>query len=83
VWRETLGLEGHEAILVGLGIGYPEEGRARNEHNETEFLVGTYPGTRHNVNDDYILINGEQRPTPKIHYKTYSEKTKLIKVKRL
>ena len=82
VWRETLGISNSESILVGLGIGYPEEGRARNEHNETEFLVGMYPGTRHNVNDDYILINGEQHPTPKIHYKTYSEKTKMIKVSR-
>jgi nitroreductase len=82
VWRETLGIAASENIIVGLGIGYPQEGRARNEHDETEFLVGTYPGTRHNVNDPYILINGEQHPTPKVHYKTYSEKTKLIKVSR-
>ena len=82
VWRETLGIETSESILVGLGIGYPEEGKARNEHTETEFLIGLHPGTRHNVNDDYILINGEQHPTPKIHYKTYSEKTKMIKVSR-
>jgi nitroreductase len=82
VWRDTLGIGSSETIIVGLGIGYPEEGRARNEHNETEFLVGTYPGIRHNVNDPYILINGEQHPTPKIHYKTYSEKTKLIKINK-
>jgi len=82
VWRETLGIGYSENITVGLGIGYPEEGKARNEHNETEFLVGMYPATRHNVNDPYIVINGEQSPTPKIHYKTYSEKTKLIKVSR-
>jgi hypothetical protein len=83
VWYKTLGIDSSEIIVVGLGIGYPEEGKARNEHNETEFLVGTYPGTRHNVKDECIVINGEQLPTPKIHYKTYSEKTKLIKVKRL
>jgi nitroreductase len=82
VWHETLGIGFAETIIVGLGIGYPEEGRARNEHNETEFLVGMYPATRHNINDDYILINGEQRPTPSIHYKTYSEQTKMIKVSR-
>ena len=82
VWCDTLGIPTSEKIIVGLGIGYPEEGRARNEHNETEFLVGMYPGTRHSVNDDYILINGDSHPTPKIHYKTYSEKTKMIKVSR-
>jgi nitroreductase len=82
VWHETLGIGSSEHIIVGLGIGYPEEGRARNEHNETEFLIGMYPGTRHTVNDPYILVNGEQQPTPAIHYKTYSEKTKLIKVKK-
>jgi hypothetical protein len=82
VWRETLGIGSSENIIVGLGIGYPEEGRARNEHNETEFLVGMYPGTRYSVNDDYILINGKQSPTPEIHYKTYSEQRKLIRVSR-
>ena len=82
VWRETLGISDSEEIIVGLGIGYPEEGKARNEHNETEFLIGMHPGTLHNVNDDCIVIDGEQHPTPKIHYKTYSEKTKLIKVSR-
>lgn len=82
VWHETLGISLTENIIVGLGIGYPEEGRARNEHNETEFLVGMHPGIRYNVNDDYILINGEQRPTPNIYYKTYSEKPKMIKVSR-
>lgn len=82
VWYKTLGIESSENIIVGLGIGYPEEGKARNDHNETEFLIGNYPGTRHNVNDPYILINGAQHPTPKIHYNTYSEKRKLIKVSR-
>jgi hypothetical protein len=82
VWRETLGIESSETMIVGLGIGYPQEGKARNEHNETEFLIGSQPGIRHNVNDPYILINGEQHPTPKIRYKTYSEKEKLIKVTR-
>ena len=82
VWHDTLGISLSENIIVGLGIGYPEEGKTRNEHNETEFLVGMYPATRHNINDDYILINGEQHPTPSIHYKTYSEKTKMIKVRR-
>jgi hypothetical protein len=82
VWSDTLGISTSENIIVGLGIGYPEEGKARNEHNETEFLVGNYPGTRYNVNDPYIEIDGEQSPTPKIHYNTYSEKTKMIKVSR-
>ena len=80
MWYDTLGIGSSETIVVGLGIGYPQEGKARNEHNETEFLVGAYPGTRHNVNDPYILINGEQYPTPEIHYKTYSEQEKMIKV---
>lgn len=82
IWRETLGISAYEEIIVGLGIGYPQEGRARNEHDEAEFLIGTYPGTLHNVNDEYITINGEKHPTPKIHYKTYSEKIKPIKVNR-
>ena len=80
VWHETLGISLSENIVVGLGIGYPEEGKARNEHNEKEFLIGIHPGIRHNVNDDYIIINGERHPTPKIHYNTYSEKEKMIQV---
>jgi nitroreductase len=80
VWYKTLGIDSSETIIVGLGVGYPEEGRARNEHNETEFLVGNYPGTRHNVNDPYMLINGIKYPTPKIRYKTYSELSRNIKV---
>jgi nitroreductase len=82
VWREILGIEDSETIIVGLGIGYPEEGKARNEHNETEFLIGTYPGTRHNINDPYTLINGEPCPTPRIRYRTFSEQVKSIKVSR-
>ena len=82
VWFETLGIGSSEKIQVGLGIGYPEKDKARNEHNETEFLIGTYPGTRHTVNDPYILINGKPYPTPKIHYNVLSEQPKAINVFR-
>ena len=82
VWRDTLGIGSSETIMVGLGIGYPQEGRARNEHDETEFLIGMHPATRHTVNDPYILIDGEQHPTPSIHYNTYSEHAKFIRIWR-
>jgi len=33
-----------ETLLFGIGIGYPQEGRERNETDEREFYVGGYPG---------------------------------------
>lgn len=81
-WHEILSISHDETIVLGLGIGYPQEGRARNEHDETEFITGTYPGTRHSIYDEYIIVDGEKLPTPKIYYKTYSERPKNIKVFR-
>jgi nitroreductase len=82
IWHETLGIRDTERIAFGLGIGYPQEGRERNEHDETEFLVGKYPGTRYSIYDEFILIDGKKHPTPKIYYNTYSERPKLIKTFR-
>jgi hypothetical protein len=82
IWRETLGIGDNEIISFGVGIGYSQEGRKRNEHNETEFLIGEYPGTKHHIDDEYILIDGNKHPTPKIYYRTYSMIPKSIKVFR-
>jgi len=80
VWKSELGISKDETLTLGLGIGYPQEGRARNEHNETEFLVGPHPSSRHSVNNPYIDIDGVKYPIPKIYYKTYSEMPRKIKV---
>jgi nitroreductase len=82
VWKDALGIGEKERVAFGLGIGYAQEGRARNEHDETKFLVGDYPCSRHSVDDEYVLVNGIKYPTPKITYKTYSETPKNIRVIR-
>jgi hypothetical protein len=83
IWKSELGISKGEKLTLGLGIGHPQEGRARNEHNETEFLVGPYPSTRHSINDPYVEVDGVKYPTPKIHYKTYSEISRDIKVVKI
>jgi hypothetical protein len=80
VWKKELTIPEGEEIALGLGIGWPQEGRHRNEHDETEFLTGEYPSKRHSVNDQYCEIDGIKYPTPQIHYKTYSDIPKKIKV---
>jgi len=82
IWKKELGICDHESIALGLGIGYPQEGRKRNEHDETKFLIGEYPPTEHSIYDEYILIDGIKYPTPKIDYILYSVRPKNIKVFR-
>jgi len=82
IWHDTLGISDKEEIAFGVGIGYPQDGRRRNEHDETEFLVGEYSEKRYNVNDEFILIDGIKHPTPKIYYNTYSEQPKAINIFR-
>jgi hypothetical protein len=44
VWHKTLRIPfPQETLLFGIGIGFPQEGRARNETDEREFYVGGYP----------------------------------------
>jgi len=83
IWKSELGISDDEIITLGLGIGYPQAGRESNEHNETEFLVGAHPSSRHNINDPYVEIDGVKHPIPKIHYKTYSEIPRQIKVVKI
>jgi nitroreductase len=83
ILKSELGISDDETITLTLGIGYPQEGRARNEHNETEFLVGPHPGTRYSINDPYVEIDGVKYLTPKIHYKTYSNIPRDIKVVKI
>jgi nitroreductase len=80
ILKSELGISGDETIILALGIGYPQEGRQRYEHNETEFLVGPYPNSKYSINDPYVEVDGVKYPTPKIHYKTYSQMKRNIKV---
>jgi hypothetical protein len=83
VWRKELSISDDEEIAIGIGIGWPQEGRQRNEHDETEFLTGDYPSKKHNINDLYCELDGVKYPTPKIYYKTYSQFPKKIKVTKI
>jgi nitroreductase len=80
VWKEELMIPDHEEIIVGIGIGWPQEGKKRNDHSETEFLTGELYDKKHSVNDQYCELDGIRYPTPKINYKTYSDIPKKIKV---
>lgn len=45
LWHKALNIPfPQETLLFGLGIGYPQEGRPRNETDEREFYIGGYPG---------------------------------------
>jgi hypothetical protein len=83
IWKSELGISKDEKITLGLGIGYPQEGRARNEHNETEFLVGPFPSTRHSINDPHVDVDGVRHPIPKIHYNIHSYHLREIKVVKI
>ena len=81
-WREKLGIGEHEEIVVGLGVGFPQPERERNEHDETEFLIGEDKITRYNTNDSTVMINGQEHPMPQIVYRTYSQIQKDILIKK-
>lgn len=83
VWKEELMIPCDEEIIVGIGIGWPQEDRERNDHDETDFLTGELYDKKHSVDDRYCEIDGIKYPTPKIHYKTYSEISKKIKVAKI
>lgn len=45
IWHELLKMRpGKEKMLFGIGIGFPQESKPRNETDETEFYIGGYPG---------------------------------------
>lgn len=45
IWHDTLKIPfPKETLLFGIGIGFAQEGRDRNETDEREFYVGGYPG---------------------------------------
>jgi hypothetical protein len=45
IWHNTLRiLESKEKLLFGIGIGFPQENKPRNETDEQEFYIGGYPG---------------------------------------
>jgi nitroreductase len=83
IWKSKLGIPDNEDITFGLGIGFPQEGRARNETDEVEFKTGT----EHELTNTYNItetktleFNGKQYPVPPLVYRTFSEYHKDIKV---
>ena len=83
IWKNKLGIPENEDVTFGLGIGFPQEGRARNETDEVEFKTGGSgePVHSHNITDTISLeFNGNQYPVPPLVYKTLSQRLKDIKV---
>ena len=83
VWKSKLGIPANEDITFGLGIGFPQDGRERNETDEVEFKTGT----EHELTNTYNItetksleFNGKQYPVPPLVYRTFSERLKDIKV---
>lgn len=45
IWHSLLRMRATtERMLFGIGIGFPQEGKPRNETDETEFYISGYPG---------------------------------------
>jgi nitroreductase len=83
IWKNKLGIPENEDVTFGLGIGFPQEGRARNETDETEFKTGGSgnPIYSYNITETKSLeFNGTQYPVPPLVYKTFSNHIKDIKV---
>jgi nitroreductase len=83
IWKSKLSIPDNEDITFGLGIGFPQEGRARNETDEVEFKTGTeYELTNtYNITETKSLeFNGNQYPVPPLVYRTFSERLKDIRV---
>jgi len=84
IWKKELQIPESEEIYTGIGIGYPQEGRERNETDETEYMISnviTAKNKRYNHNDPYVQIDGKQVKVSKIWYRLHSNKQKNIQVK--
>lgn len=83
VWRSKLGIPFTEYITFGLGIGFPQENRKRNDTDEVEFKTGTEKEltNTYNITETKTLeFNGKQYPVPPLVYRTFSERPKDINV---
>jgi len=83
IWKNKLGIPENEDITFGLGIGFPQEGRSRNETDEVEFKTGGSgePVYSHNSIDTKTLeFEGKEYPVPPLVYRTFSEQEKDISV---
>jgi nitroreductase len=83
IWKNKLGIPENEDVTFGLGIGFPQEDRARNETDEVDFKTGGSgdPVYSHNVIETKSLeFNGKQYPVPPLAYRTFSGQLKDIKV---
>jgi nitroreductase len=82
IWKSALHIPESEDIEFGLGIGWPQEGKRHNEASETEFLVGEYPSTKYNINDNVVEWKGVtyKNHIKEIKYSRYSYQQKDIQV---
>jgi hypothetical protein len=83
MWKSKLGIPENEHIAYGLGIGFPQEGRARNDTDEIEFRIGKdlTESTLHNSQTEKIIESeGKKYVVPRLFYPTFSEQEKDVTV---
>lgn len=83
IWKNKLGIPDDEDITFGLGIGFPQEGRSRNDTDEVEFKTGSdsiLTNVYNTENTKSLEFEGKEYPVPPLVYRTFSEKEKDIKV---
>jgi hypothetical protein len=83
IWKSKLSIPNNEDITFGLGIGFPQDGRARNDTDEIEFKIGTENeliNIYNKTETTSLEFNGQQYPVPPLVYRTFSEQEKDIKV---